>query len=375
MADGGRKGRAWSNEQWRRAYWVTWTAIGWLALGLGAVWLAQRLWTVVLPLALGLVIVVFLRPLVERLAARGAPRLVAVSLSYLVFASVLAGVVSLLVPVFAAQAEEFAASAPDLSGRLAELLAEAESRYEGLALPRWALRATDALAEGLIAQLADASREIPPRILAFGERAVGVLVGTVAGLVVGFYLLLTLPRVAPGILSAMPPGWRGDARQAGERLEDVVGGYIRGQALIAFLVGLLTWAGMAIAGLPFPALLGLVAGVGDIVPIVGPVLAAIIGAVIGVLVDPWLAVWAVVVVTAVQQIESAVLSPKILGTKLGLHPVIVILAVIAGTTLWGIAGLLLAVPLVGTAKTLWEYYAQRRGWRPVEGGTPESPDR
>ncbi len=342
---------------------ITWTVIGWIVLGLGALWLLGRLWTMLLPLLLGLLIVFFLRPPVEWLVRNKVPRLAAVALCYVLALALIAGASILAAPAVIQQTAQLATSAPQYAEQLQDAYAGLQDRYEEL-LPPWALEAVDDAMQSASAEIGGVASAFAGHLLTAGMNVVGLVTGLLAGLFIGFYLLYTLPGVGPGIVEAMPPGWRRDAREAAGRVEETVGGFVRGQLIIMVIVGVMTWLGMRLIGMPYAGFIGTLAGILDVIPYLGPVAAAVVAIVIGLFTDPWLAVWATLVMIAIQQIETNLVRPKVMGDQVGLHPVIVILAVIGGTALFGFIGLLLAVPVVGVAKVLYEYYAEKQGWEP-----------
>jgi predicted PurR-regulated permease PerM len=276
-----------------------------------------------------------------------------VAIAYLGAFALLAAVVMVLSPAIASQLSQFAEQLPASLSRLSDLIQRLREGYAGLTIADWLVEFIDNALRSLSAEASGSLSDAAAWLFSVGTQTLGVLTGIVTGLAVGFYLLASLPSVGPAILETMPPGWRRDLREAGQRVEEVVGGFVRGQLIIAISVGVLTWAGMALVGMPYPALIGLVAGLTDVVPYLGPILASLIAALIGLLADPILAVYGVIIIIVVQQIEGAVLQPKIFGDQVGLHPAIVILAVVAATTLFGFAGLLLAIPFVATFKALY----------------------
>jgi predicted PurR-regulated permease PerM len=352
-----------NDRDWDRLLKITWTVIGWVLLGLGALWLLGRLWTMLLPLLIGLLIVFFLRPPVEWLVRHKVPRLAAVALCYVLALALLAGVGVLVAPTVARQTAQLTSSLPDYAEQLQDASAGLWDRYEEL-LPPWAHDAVDDAVENAAAEVGGVASAFAAHLLTAGRSVVGLVTGLMAGLFIGFYLLYTLPGVGPGIVEAMPPGWRRDVREASSRVEDTVGGFVRGQVIIMAAVGLMTWLGMWLIGMPYAGFIGATAGLLDLIPYLGPIAAALLAIVIGLFTEPMLAVWAIVVMIVVQQIETNLIRPKVMSDQVGLHPVVVILAVIGGTALFGFIGLLLAVPVVGVVKALYGFYAEKQGWEP-----------
>ncbi|MBU3185033.1 AI-2E family transporter [Clostridium estertheticum] len=134
-------------------------------------------------------------------------------------------------------------------------------------------------------------------------------------------------------------------------INDIISSFIRGQLLDGLIVGLISSIGLSVIGLDFAFLIGLTAGIANIIPYVGPLIGCIPAIIIGLLSpNPIMAVWAVLLLLAVQQLDSAVISPKVVGDSMGLHPIFVIMAITIGGSIAGILGMLLSVPAAGIIK-------------------------
>ncbi|KZL91748.1 AI-2E family transporter [Clostridium magnum] len=139
--------------------------------------------------------------------------------------------------------------------------------------------------------------------------------------------------------------------QTASEINDIMAKFIRGQLLDGLIVGLISSIGLSIIGIDFAFLIGFTAGIANVIPYVGPLIGCIPAAIVGLLSpNPIMALWAVLVLIAVQQIDSAVISPKIVGDSMGLHPIFVIMAITIGGTLAGVIGMLLSVPVAGIIK-------------------------
>ncbi|MBP9920966.1 MAG: AI-2E family transporter, partial [Proteiniclasticum sp.] len=111
---------------------------------------------------------------------------------------------------------------------------------------------------------------------------------------------------------------------------------------------------LLILGVEYWLILGMLAGIGDLIPYIGPFLGAIPAVFIALTTDPWKAVWVIVAFLIIQQLEGNLISPKIVGHSVGLHPALIIFMLLVGGALWGLVGLLVAVPLAGVIKVLLE---------------------
>lgn len=146
-----------------------------------------------------------------------------------------------------------------------------------------------------------------------------------------------------------------------KEINHVISRFIRGQLLDALLVGLLSSIGLTIIGLDYAFLIGFAAGIANIIPYIGPVVGCIPAIIVGILSpNPIIAVWAVLVFFIVQQLDGAVISPKVVGDSTGLHPVIVIMAIIIGGSVYGILGMLLSVPIMGIIKLFVSKYIEKK---------------
>lgn len=149
--------------------------------------------------------------------------------------------------------------------------------------------------------------------------------------------------------------------QTGKEINHIISRFIRGQLLDALIVGLLSSIGLSIIGLDFAFLIGFAAGIANIIPYVGPIFGCIPAIIVAVLSPhPINALWAVLVFFIVQQLDGAVISPKVVGDSTGLHPVFIMIAIILGSSFGGILGMLLSVPIMGILKLFATKYIDKK---------------
>ena len=183
--------------------------------------------------------------------------------------------------------------------------------------------------------------------------------------VLGVYLLASAPQVRRWITSVVvPERQRADWRRIEAEAARLFGAYVRGQLLLGLIVGTVSGVAYFVLGVPYAVLLGVLAGIFELVPIVGPVVAGTVAALVA-LTQPFpLVVWVVLAAIAIQQLENNFLVPRISGDAVGLHPLAALLAVLVGVEIAGVIGALFAVPLTGLA---WSIYRARREAPPVSG--------
>lgn len=189
--------------------------------------------------------------------------------------------------------------------------------------------------------------------------SIGGVVGQVLLiLLLSVYLMLDYSRVNATLLGIFPRPWQPRVMELSELVGTAVGGYVRGQLLIALFIGVVVWLGLSIVGIPSAAAIGFLAGAFNIVPYLGPIIGAAPALLLALTMPGGAlkAVLVIVVFVAANQIESNFLSPYILSKTTDLHPVTVLVAILIGVALLGFAGALLAVPTVALGKLLLQKY-------------------
>lgn len=172
--------------------------------------------------------------------------------------------------------------------------------------------------------------------------------------VIMFYFMKDGDKVAHSAKKMVLPRWRSWVFPLAEKIDGVLGGFIRGQLLVAFFIGVLSSIALLLLGVEYWLILGMMAGIGDLIPYIGPFLGAIPAVFIALTTDPWKALWVIVAFLIIQQLEGNLISPKIVGHSVGLHPALIIFVLLVGGALWGLVGLLVAVPMAGVLRVLLE---------------------
>jgi predicted PurR-regulated permease PerM len=340
-----------------------------LMLPLGALtflWLLHVAGSMLAPFVLAFVLAYVADPLVDWWASRGIGRTWG-ALAILLLAIIVIGIAAALIgPLVAAQGAQFLTDLPQI---LDELRAWYNAQVMGLANSQLPIlrdvpfvRALDVESRDVGQYLLDEIRRLHPS----WEAAMGVGRGLQTGLtilgylvltpVLAFYLLRDFPSMGRAIEQILPPTRREGTLLFLRRYDRLLGEYLRGQLLVATFVGIATGLGFSIVGFPNAVLLGVVAGIFNIVPYLGLIVSLIPALLIALLTPPlWLSLLKVAgVFFVVQSLDSYFISPKIVGDRVGLHPVWVMFAIIGFASVFGIVGLLLAIPLAVLVKLVIE---------------------
>lgn len=356
----------------RAARWglLAWSLIGVLVLA----WVVFRyvlypIRIVYPPLVVALIVIYLLGPIVDELHRRGLRRGIATLLVYLVVMSAIAAVLTVLVDVIAKQVSQFVSHIPGLLTRAQSGIASAARRLgaevDTAALVRQFER------NGSVFNFFN-------RLTSFTSGVVRVAFVLVLGPLIAFYLLVDLPRLQRGVVAFVPAARREEVGRIAHDVNATLGGFFRGQLLVALAMGLASMFLFWLVGLPYFALLGAVTGLLALVPLIGTVIAAV-PALFVALTAPdrtagvlhvrggWpLALATAIALVLVQQMDTRVLSPRVLSrTASQMNPVTILLSLLVGGTLLGLWGMLLAVPVVAAVKVVFlDLWDVRSSWPP-----------
>lgn len=334
---------------------MVWTTIGVLAL-IWVTWhvadLVRIIW---LPVAFAFGITMILNPIVDYFHDKGLPRPAAAGVAYLISGGIIALATVLLVPAINQQVSDFTSQLPDLWDRIVSWLNSMSNRF-GLDLGP--IGTSSSVQQWL--QNPDNQSFIQDLLGGFGSGAGRVLTGvthtvTVVILtpVLAFYMLVDSRKFQRSAEQLVPPRHRDEVVHVGSRLISALSSFVRGQLLVAFIVGVLSTIGLYIIDLPFWLIIGIIAGVLNMVPFVGPVVGGFLAGIVALLNGSVTqALWAVAILTAVQQIDNHIITPLVQRTRVNLSPLIIVLALIAGGALAGLLGVLIAVPATAAIRIL-----------------------
>ena len=354
-----------------------WGVVAWAIIGVAAIvgsffWFVVRPVRVVFPpLVVALIVVFLLNPIVSRLERRGLGRLWGSLLTYLVFVGLVGVGLRYLIPVIVEQVQEF-----DLSAVVVRLQHWIRDLARGFGFD------IGPVATGGQRVVAD----FVTGLVSFTRGVFNVVLIFVLGPILAFYLLVDLPKIRRAIRALVPERRKEEVSSVARDLSRALGGFFRGQLLVSLFVGLASSLGLFIVGLPYWAVVGMISGLFNLIPLIGPFIGAFVAIIVAFTVPSSaaglielapglpLAVGAGIALTIVQQIDNHILSPNIVARTVKLHPVTVMLALLAGGTLLGLWGMLLAVPTMASVKVLalhaWD---TRMTWPPPTDET-DSPD-
>ena len=305
-------------------------------------WLLYRLRLVLLLFFVAIVVGTAIRPTVEWLHRRGIPRAVGTILIYLLLAGLFIGFLAIVFPLVADQATQISQSLPQYYTSIRDVLVNSPNRLLeniGARLPTQVslLIARTANPEEVINQVT--------QTFLYTNLVLKGILGALAVFLLAYYWNQESNVVIRSILRLFPPQRKKEVREFLQLAETKLGGYVRGEGLLCLTVGLAAFFAYLIIGLPYTLVLGIFAGLMEMVPIFGPALGAVPPFLLALSMSPAKAVWVVIAAVVIQMSENTFLVPRIMKNSLGVNPIIVLLSLIAFTSVFGFMGALLALPL------------------------------
>jgi predicted PurR-regulated permease PerM len=338
--------------------------------GIAALVLFVILWAmgeVILPFIAGGAIAYFLDPVADRLERMGLSRALSTVIIFILLTLVVVLAALVVVPLLVQQATDLVQSAPEVFGQLRNFLTE---RFPSLMEDGSPLR--NSLAS-IGETIQSRGGELLQGVLTSAAGVVNILVFLVVVPVVAFYLLLDWDRMVARIDELLPRDHAPVIRELARRIDRTLASFVRGQGTVCLILGTFYAVALMVIGLQFGLVVGLVAGLLTFIPYVG----ALVGGILSIglaLFQFWGEWWSILAVALVfqagQLIEGNILTPKLVGSSVGLHPVWLIFALSAFGALFGFVGLLVAVPVAAAIGVLVRYaldrYREGRLYRGLE---------
>jgi predicted PurR-regulated permease PerM len=311
---------------------------------LGAIALALALWKMRLAIFLlfgAIVIASAMRPGVEALHRRGVPRALGVAIHYVGVAAVVGALLWFAVPRALTETQRAIAHIPETRSEIHQEARQSHGLKHSFLI-------------GLQRRLDElpTARELVDRAVELTRRAVEVVVGIFFLFASAAYWIFERERAEQIVVSLLPKRKREKARQTWDLIEARLGVFVRGQLILVLLVGTILSLAFWAIGLPYWLLVGVFAGVVELVPVLGPLAAGALAIGVGLTESPQVALAAGLVVLVVRLIEDYLVIPRLLGNAVGLSPLIVLVAVSATGILLGGLAVLLAIPMAALLVTL-----------------------
>lgn len=313
----------------------------------------EKIARILSPFFITVILVYIVKPLSDRLTAKKIPVGLSILLVYMFITATLAALAIYFIP-------ELAANTRELMETLPQLISSYEKMFNDILLTISKSNWSDQVKIAVFEQIGNTAAQVQEFLVRSLENGLKlivdmarIVVDVTIAMVITYYAIKDGDKLKSFVLSLLPKRWRPWLTGAGKEIGRIMAGFIQGQLMIAFIVGMLETAGLMIIGMKYPLALGMIGGLANIIPYFGPYIGAVPAVAVALTVSPMKAVWTIVVFIIAQQIDNSFISPKMMEGRLGLHPVATIFAVLAGGEFFGIPGMLFAVPVMAILRVIF----------------------
>lgn len=313
------------------------------------------------PFFIGFVLAWLFNPIVVKLENRGWNRGLACITVYLAFIIILFAFFGMLIPTLYNQLNDLVAALPSIFNQVKLWVTNFLDKFNSSEMFNVAeiesniFKTMENLAGGL-------ANDLPSKIVSIAGSLVSGI-GTIGvSLVVGIYLLFDFNDVTDHLLKYIPKSHKEETKNLVDNIANELRKCVNGTLLVAFMVFVCDSIGFAFAGLKSPILFGLLCGITDLIPYIGPYIGGAAAVIVGFSQNPIIGIITLIVATIVQLIENYVLQPVVMSKTMQLHPVTIIIGLLIFGHFFGIAGMILATPILSLFKVLYRFLANKYDW-------------
>lgn len=303
-----------------------------------------RIQEVMLLLLLAILLAIAIQPLVDRLRLDPIPHGASVLIAYTLIFLTIAVPVYAFLPTLTAQAATFSEAFPTRVQALIPFAQALQPPFLADALVGGLERATNALR--------NPQAPVEEQIVEAGSTAAQLVFGFVTVFVLAYYWLVERLTIKQALMQLVGRNRASDVDAIWTEVEVRIGGWVRGQVILMGAIGVMAGLGYAVIGLPNAALLGLFAGVVEVVPLIGPFLAFAPAVFVALGIDPGKGLITVGYAAVIQQVEANILVPRVMGRSVGISPLTVFIGILVGSFLYGLPGTFVALPIAATVQVI-----------------------
>ncbi len=301
-----------------------------------------------------LIIAAALSPVIDKMAKRGIPRVLTIIVSYLLIIGLFAGIVYFVLPPVIGQLQQLAEQLPTYFSHFTAFI----ERLREFGMQAHLLDGS----QQNLTTLSDFLNQLTSQIFSTTRGFIGGFAALLTILVLTLYLLLDEGGIKKFLTALIPLKQKGQIVNIANKVGLGLGSWLRGQLLLAVIIGVIVYIGLYFLKVPYALTLALLAGILEIIPIIGPIISAVPAILIALTISPMMALVVTGFYVLVQELENKLLVPKVMQLTVGLHPVTIIIVLLIGAKLMGILGILLSVPVASMFYIIlreWAAYSRR----------------
>lgn len=312
------------------------------------------LWHVFLPFFISAVIAYLLYPIIRKMSEHNIPRTVSILSIYLIFFGAGAYAIYRLYPILLEQVEDLNVQLPQLISLYDSLIHKA---YDSTSfLPETVHDKMDLVINKIESNI----ENLTGKVIGGMTRIMDMVILLTVIPVLVFYFLKDFTKMKDFVKRNIPEKYKERTSKMVHAVDKSLGSYIRGLLLVCLFVGVATYIAFYFLGLKYPLLLAVIMGLTNIIPYFGPIIGAVPAAAIAITVSSKLLLYVLLVIFAIQLVESNLISPYIVGKSIDIHPVAIILALLLGGQIGGVIGMIVAVPIITFLKAICEHLLKLR---------------
>ncbi len=295
------------------------------------IFLIYYLKDIILIIFISILLALIMNPAVNKMQEKKIPRTLGASILFLIAFSIMALIVYLVIP--------------PLTKDIATLTTDLPSQMEDLGLNGSIDYNFSEPVQNIIFEASNSLKAVATNIVSGILTILGGFLSAILIIVISFYLLIEKNGTEKFVQTLIPISFRPQALRIIRKIETTLGRWFMGQLFLGFVVGFASFIGLTIIGVPYALVLGIIAGILELIPYIGPILSGIPAIIIALTISPVLALLTFILYFFIQQLENYVLVPKVMQKSVGLHPVIIIIAMLVGGQIAGVMGMVLAIPV------------------------------
>lgn len=338
-------------EKYKRITLIIWAIIGALIILFSFFYLLFKIKPIFTPILIAIVLTYLLDPIVKFFEKK-IGRIGSIIIAFIAFLLFVILFFTSFIPMLVLQFKDFGQKVPDYLNSIEAGLLSYEKYYQRLIKTEQLKEVLDAITNELKNFVVLTAKKTPE----FTKNLFKFLFDFFIAILCSFYFLKDKERLKEGLFRIIPDKYSNELRLILEKASNSFSVFFKGQLVVAIIIAILCSIFLFIFKIEFALLLGLIVGLFNIIPYIGPLIGAIPVVLVAFFDSPWKALVIIIILIVINWVEELVIRPQILGHGLGLHPLVIIFALIIGGFLFGMLGLIIAIPIAAFIQELIYYY-------------------
>lgn len=325
-----------------------------LAVG-GIIYFFFQIGRVLLPFGAGILLAYLLYPILEYLKKKNISRTWSIYILTILFLVFIIIISFFIIPSFLNELEGLSSTMPEYINRIGKYIDYLNGEYHRVKMPPTVKEAIDRILNRVEEQLINFMESLTEQIISSLRSIISLLIAPF----ISYYILKDMVKIKRGFIKVIPKNKRSLFYNIAIEINKIFLGYLRGQVWLSIIVGILSTIGLLIFQIRFSIILGFFACLSNMIPFIGPIIGSVPSILIALLTSSGKAISIAILFIVIQQVESSLISPRIMSGEVGLHPLAVIFSFLLGTEFFGLWGMLLAVPIAACIKVLAKIFFRK----------------